>query len=90
MSCTIITTAPNELLATIHDRMPVILPAEAQDQWLRHDTRGTELKDLLVPYPASAMKSFPVSQEVNGSQAEDAQLVEQIDLSQEVVNLTLF
>ena len=34
-SCSIITTTPNELLATIHDRMPVILTAEAQDEWLR-------------------------------------------------------
>src|SRR5215216_3572508 len=33
-TCTIITTTPNELLADIHDRMPVILPREAYDRWL--------------------------------------------------------
>lgn len=89
-SCSIITTAPNELLAMIHDRMPAILPGEAQDAWLSNDTRAAELKSLLVPYPAAAMKSYPVSQEVNRAQAEDAQLVEPIDLSEEVINLALF
>jgi putative SOS response-associated peptidase YedK len=89
-SCTIITTEPNELLATIHDRMPAVLPTEAQHKWLSNDTRADELKSLLVPYPAAAMKSYPVSQEVNHAQAEDAQLVEPVDLGQEIANLTLF
>jgi putative SOS response-associated peptidase YedK len=90
ISCSIITTAPNELLATIHDRMPAILSSEAQNKWLSNDTKADELKSLLVPYPAAAMKSSPVRQEVNHGQVEDAQLVEPIDLSQEVINLTLF
>ncbi len=70
--------------------MPVILAPEAQDAWLRNEAGPTELKRLLVPYPSSAMKSYPVSQQVNHAQAENAQLVEPIDLSEEVTNLTLF
>ena len=89
-SCAIITTTPNELLETIHDRMPVILPAPAQEAWLRGDTQPMELLSLLKPFPATAMKSYPVSQQVNAAKVEDAQLVEPIELSQAGTNLTLF
>lgn len=88
-SCAIVTTTPNELLATIHDRMPVILNEEAQDAWLQ-DAAPAALKSLLKPFPAAAMKSYPVSQEVNHAQAEDPQLVEPVELNLAGVNLTLF
>ncbi len=78
-SCAIITTTPNELLATIHDRMPVILNTEAQERWLRSDTGPAKLKELLVPFPESEMKSFPVSSRVNRPQVDEAQLDEPID-----------
>ncbi len=77
-SCSIITTSPNELLATIHDRMPVILSPEDYDRWLREDARPDELKELLAPFPAGEMKSFPVSAEVNHARAEGPQLVEPV------------
>jgi putative SOS response-associated peptidase YedK len=89
-SCAIITTRPNEILETIHDRMPVILPAEAQDAWLSAYTAPMELLSFLKPFPGSAMKSHPVSQQVNYAQAEDSQLVERVDLCLEATNLTLF
>ena len=81
-SCAIITTTPNELLATIHDRMPVILDADAQERWLRSDARPAELKEMLVPFPASGMKGFPVSSRVNSAEADDAQLVEEVEIRQ--------
>ena len=89
-SCSIITTTPNELLTTIHDRMPVILSPESQDAWLSNNTEPAQLKRLLIPFPASAMKSYAVSQQVNHAQSEDAQLVEPIDLNQAGTNFTLF
>ena len=89
MSCAIITTAPNELLAAIHDRMPVMLTPDAQDKWLR-DSGSDELMKLLEPFPAEAMKSFPVSQQVNHAQIEEPSLVEPIELVAEPENLTLF
>ncbi|CAM2814528.1 SOS response-associated peptidase [Paenibacillus sediminis] len=65
-SCTIITTSANSLMAPIHDRMPVILPQEAEDEWLRRDNHNIEaLQQLLVPYPAEEMKAYPVSTLVN-------------------------
>jgi putative SOS response-associated peptidase YedK len=89
-SCAIITTTANEVLETIHDRMPVILPAYGQDAWLGSDTEPAELLSLLNPFPATAMKSHPVSQDVNAAKAEDARLVEPIDLREEKGNLMLF
>jgi len=71
-SCTIITTKPNELLAPIHNRMPVILPPEAYDRWLApEEQRSGSLDDLLVPYSADKMAAYPVSRYVN-SPANDS------------------
>ena len=63
-SCTIITTEPNDLMAPIHNRMPVILQADVYDLWLDPAER-TDLQDLLVPYSAQAMIAHPVSTLVN-------------------------
>lgn len=81
-SCSIITTRPNELLAKIHDRMPVILPAEAYDIWLNENSRPEELKEWLLPFPAEEMKSFPVSQRVNHAKVEDPELVEPVEVEE--------
>ena len=90
ISCAIITTTPNELLATIHDRMPVILTEDAYDAWLRETSDLRELKTLLAPYPAAAMKSFPVSTKVNSALVEEPQLVEPIVLKPEMTTGRLF
>ena len=63
-SCTIITTEPNGLMAPIHNRMPVILPANAYDLWLDPAER-TDLQALLLPYSAQEMTAYPVSTLVN-------------------------
>jgi putative SOS response-associated peptidase YedK len=60
-TCTIITTAANELIAPIHVRMPVILRAEDEDRWLAGDDPAT----LLKPYPAEGMEASAVSRKVN-------------------------
>ena len=65
-SCAIITTAPNDLVAEVHDRMPVILPGDAESLWLDHRIEdGDGLTGLLVPYPAEAMRVHAVSSLVN-------------------------
>jgi putative SOS response-associated peptidase YedK len=83
-SCAIITTTPNELLSEIHDRMPVILSASDQTAWLSNDADPRELKTLLAPYPADAMKSFPVSEKVNSAMVDEPELVEPIELQPEL------
>jgi putative SOS response-associated peptidase YedK len=66
LSCTIITTTPNDLLVSIHNRMPVILPPQAYTNWLDPAERSPlDLNPLLQPYPAALMTAYPVSKTVN-------------------------
>lgn len=74
-SCAIITTAANDLVAELHDRMPAILPPETQGAWLDDRTNRTELLRILMPYPASRMKTHPVSRSVNSPDYEGADLI---------------
>ncbi len=65
-SCTVITTRPNELVAPIHNRMPVILHPEAHLRWLDPaERKPDELAPLLLPFPAADMTAYPVSTLVN-------------------------
>jgi len=65
-STTIITTNPNSLVASIHDRMPVILPNVRYDEWLDVGIQEVEqLKQLLMPYPPEEMEFEKVSLVVN-------------------------
>lgn len=65
-SFTIVTTGPNELMAPIHDRMPVILPPEVWDTWLdERTTDKDQLQELLTSYPAEGMRERTVSTLVN-------------------------
>jgi putative SOS response-associated peptidase YedK len=67
-SCTILTTEANELLRPIHDRMPVILERKDYDLWLDPDVQEAKpLQQLLRPYQAEAMTSYPVSTQVNNA-----------------------
>jgi putative SOS response-associated peptidase YedK len=59
---TIVTTEPNDSVAEIHDRMPVILPRESEEAWLRGD--AVEACKHLTPY-AGAMALRPVSRVVS-------------------------
>ncbi len=66
LSCTILTTTPNALIAPIHNRMPVILPEEKYDIWLTaNELDKRVLLDCLKPYPAEGMVAYAVSTLVN-------------------------
>jgi len=79
-SFTIITTTPNELMAEIHNRMPVILKEKHFDEWLNRENKNTDdLKKLLVAYPASQMEAFPVSKYVSNSRNEGQECMKKID-----------
>jgi len=78
-SCAIITTTPNEMLAPIHNRMPVILRSEDQETWLRSNAKPQELKDLLAPFWANEMKSHPVSSDVNHPRIDDEYLTRPVE-----------
>ncbi|HEX8177252.1 MAG TPA: SOS response-associated peptidase [Pyrinomonadaceae bacterium] len=77
-SCTILTTTANEVLRPVHDRMPVILHPDDYSLWLDHDTRKLEMvEDLLRPYPADEMASYPVSTLINSPRSQGERLIEQ-------------
>ena len=76
-SFTIITGPPNELLAPIHTRMPVILPREAWRLWLGEEPADLEeLLELLRPYPADLMRAYPVGQRVDRGRNNDPALLD--------------
>lgn len=78
-STTIITTEPNAVMASIHDRMPVILPPTAWDEWL--DPEGSDLEmlgRLLVPSPPEILTLRPVSTDVNNVRNKGPHLVDPV------------
>ncbi len=71
-SCLILTTEPNALAASVHDRMPAILAREDYAAWLDPaTTSATRLQPLMRPVPASTMRAFPVSAAVNNPAVDD-------------------
>jgi putative SOS response-associated peptidase YedK len=75
-SCTIVTTEPNELMMSIHNRMPVILPPDAYAQWIDPASRMPDsLHALIKPYPADGMAAYPVSTLVNNPKNDRAECV---------------
>jgi putative SOS response-associated peptidase YedK len=74
-SCTIITTTPNELVAPVHNRMPVILPTDAEGVWLDPTISKEHALSLLEPYPADLMLALPASTRVNSVRNDDSGLL---------------
>jgi len=70
-TCTIITGEPNELVAQIHSRMPVILAEEHHEAWLTNQAG----KEVLVPFPGSAMRAWAISPRVNSPKNNDPGLL---------------
>jgi len=76
-SCTILTTEPNDLLAQVHSRMPVILDQNDYDLWLDpYVQEVSRLKPLLRPYPPEQMTFYPVNLRVNNPRNDDRLCVE--------------
>jgi len=76
-SATIITTEPNNLLATLHNRMPVILGNDTYTQWLDTAPQKPEaLQPLLKPFSADQMVAHPVSTLVNSPVNDGPELIQ--------------
>jgi putative SOS response-associated peptidase YedK len=79
ISCAIVTTEPNALLAPIHDRMPVVLPEDAWERWLDPEARDPDaLLSVLRPAPDDMLELWPVSTEVNSADNNRPELVKPI------------
>jgi putative SOS response-associated peptidase YedK len=74
---TIVTTTPNEALADLHDRMPVVVPEEAWSRWLAPDAADPgELSGLLLPSDAVELRIYAVSRAVNDVRQDGPGLIE--------------
>ncbi|MDW3218124.1 MAG: SOS response-associated peptidase [Acidimicrobiales bacterium] len=79
-SCTIITGEPNDKVAEVHDRMPVMLPPDVWDQWLDRDNDDVaSLQTLLVPAPSQLIRLHPVSTDVNNVRNNGPELIEEAE-----------
>ena len=73
-SCSILTTTPNAVTSSVHDRMPVILDRDGYDLWLDPGMTHIEaVSQMLKPYDARLMRCFPVSARVNRVMNDDAE-----------------
>lgn len=76
ITCTILTTTPSPSIASIHDRMPVILPPAARARWLKRDEDAAALKELLRPYADSELDAYVVALLVNHVENDSPECVE--------------
>ena len=78
-SCSILTTGPNKVMESIHDRMPVILSKEAEKIWLDPDVQDIgELEKLLKPFDSKEMEAYEVSDAVNSPKNNNRDLIRKI------------
>ncbi len=78
-SCTVITTAANATMTPVHDRMPVILPANRWQEWLDPTNGDTDaLQRLLVPAANDVLTMHAVSTDVNNARNTGPQLIEAV------------
>jgi putative SOS response-associated peptidase YedK len=77
---TIITTTPNELVAKVHNRMPVIMARDQEAHWLAPNIDGAELTHLLSPFAADQMDCYEVSPLVNSPANDRPECVEKVTI----------
>lgn len=83
----ILTTKANEAISPIHDRMPVILRPERENEWASKEVLSSDvLSEILQPLPATSMDVYPVSDMVNDSRADHPDMV----VPQRMQQATLF
>jgi putative SOS response-associated peptidase YedK len=75
-SCTIVTTAPNRVVAPLHDRMPAILRKDDESLWLAEGAPDRiMLSRVLAPYPAQDLESYRVSRLVNNTSIDSPDII---------------
>ncbi len=85
---TILTTDPNELTASVHDRMPVILAPKDYARWLAPADPAQLPVDLLRPYSADEMEIWKVRPEVGNVRNDSPELAAPMTESQLGLSLT--
>jgi len=72
---TIVKTDPNEVVAPLHDRMPVILSPKDYERWLAPVDLAQLPVDLLRPFPADMMTAWKVSKAVGNVKNDEPSLI---------------
>ncbi len=80
-SCAIVTSAATPTIASLHDRMPLILPSHAYAAWLDRATSPADLDRMLRAAPEASLTYAPVSKRVNTTYNDDADLIEPLEAS---------
>ena len=79
-TCAIITTTANELMATIHDRMPAVLPEDTWEHWLDPSLDDVDaLQAMLGPCPSDSLEAYRVSPRVNNTRNDGPDLLEPVE-----------
>jgi putative SOS response-associated peptidase YedK len=78
-TCTILTTEANDLIRSLHDRMPVILDPSAEALWLDPRSPADVLRSLFRPFANEGMEAFPVTPWVSDAKHEGPRCVEPMD-----------
>jgi putative SOS response-associated peptidase YedK len=80
-TCSILTTTPNAVTSTVHDRMPVILDPDNYDLWLDPGMQDVvAISEVLKPYDARLMRCYPVSTRVNNVSNDDLECSRPVEL----------
>jgi putative SOS response-associated peptidase YedK len=78
-SCAIVTTTPNELVAPIHHRMPVILSREGLAAWLNREIAVAEdILPLCIPYSEAGMEAHKVGPQVDNENIDSIEVTDPI------------
>lgn len=82
-SFALVTTTPNELTATIHNRMPAIVGPQDYQRWL--DLSSAPPFDLLNPFPSNQMRAWPVGAQVGNVSNNSPNLLDEVEDTQQLV-----
>jgi putative SOS response-associated peptidase YedK len=85
-----ITVPSNELIGAVHERMPLILPRQAEKLWLDNTAGEENLMPLLTTFPAAAMNYYPVSPRISDTNIDVPSLITPTAPADQHGNLTLF
>ena len=87
-TCSILTTTPNAVTSTVHDRMPVILDSDSYVPWLDPEMQNIAvISELLKPYDASLIRCYPVSARINNVANDDEECSHPVKVVQDQSNL---
>ena len=79
LTCALLTTQPNDTIATLHHRMPVILKECDWELWLSNDSSYSELNLLFLPFANEEIKYFSVSAVVNSVKNDSLDCIKEVD-----------